>query len=187
MVLESGSRIGGYDVVGLVGTGGMGRVYRARDTRLRRDVALKVLPDEFARDAERLARLEREARALAALNHPNVAAIHSIERAPDGVPFLVLEYVPGETLHGPRPVAEAIVIARQICDGLDAAHQHGIVHRDLKPANIKLTPDRRIKLLDFGLAKALAGISTESSEALSAPTVTMAATEAGLVAAQPPT
>jgi serine/threonine-protein kinase len=151
--LAPGSRIGVYEVSGLLGAGGMGEVYRARDTRLNRDVALKVLPDLFAADPERLARFEREAQLLASLNHPHIAQIYGIEgRA------LVMELVEGDTLAdriagGALPVEEAMAIARQIAEALAAAHDQGIVHRDLKPANVNVTPDGRVKVLDFGLAK----------------------------------
>jgi serine/threonine protein kinase len=162
--LAPGSRLGSYDVESAIGKGGMGEVYRARDTRLNRAVALKVLPELFATDADRLARFEREAQVLASFNHPNIAAIHGIEEGPAeaGHPIraLVLELVEGPTLteriaRGPVPLDEALPIARQIADALEAAHEHGIVHRDLKPANIKLRPDGAVKVLDFGLAKAL--------------------------------
>jgi len=129
----------------------MGEVYRARDTRLGREVAIKTLPQEFSRDPERLARFEREAQVLASLNHPNIAAIYGLEES-DGHRFLVLELVPGENLTGPVPVDEALAIGRQIADALEAAHEKGIVHRDLKPANIKVTPEGKVKVLDFGLA-----------------------------------
>ena len=157
MAVGPGSRLGTYEVVAAIGAGGMGEVYRARDLRLHREVALKVLPELFAADNERLARFEREAQALAALKHPHIATIYGIEDK-DGVHALVLELVEGETLaeiiaRGPVPPDEAIRIARQIADALDAAHEHGIIHRDLKPANVKLTPDGTVKVLDFGLAK----------------------------------
>ena len=157
MTLAAGTRLGGYEIGDQIGKGGMGEVYRARDLKLGRDVAIKVLPDAFARDQERLARFEREARTLAALNHPNIAIIHGLE---DGVvKALVMELVEGPTLadrivHGPVPPSEVLSIARQIVDALDAAHERGIVHRDLKPANIKVTPEGVVKVLDFGLAKA---------------------------------
>ena len=174
MPLTAGTRIGPYEVVSLLGVGGMGEVYRARDARLGRDVALKVLPDLFAEDAERLARFRREAQVLATLNHPHIAAIYGLEESPAEVgasrPMraLVLELVEGETLaehiarragpSGPSglPLDEALPIARQIADALEAAHEQGVIHRDLKPANIKITPDGVVKVLDFGLAK-LAG------------------------------
>ena len=153
-----GQRLGPYEIGPLIGSGGMGDVYRARDTRLERDVAIKVLPDVFTADANRRARFEREARLLAALNHPHIAAIYGFEQR-DGIHGLVLELVEGQTLAerlsaGPLPVREALTIAQQIADALDAAHEKGIVHRDLKPSNIKITPDRIVKVLDFGLAKA---------------------------------
>jgi eukaryotic-like serine/threonine-protein kinase len=153
-----GQRIGTYDITALLGRGGMGEVYRARDTMLGRDVAIKVLPAEFARDAERVARFAREARVLASLNHPHIGAIHGLEDA-SGVQALVLELVEGQTLaarlaDGCIPVRDALLLARQIADALEGAHEHGIVHRDLKPSNIIITPDGNVKVLDFGLAKA---------------------------------
>jgi Tol biopolymer transport system component len=163
MALAAGTRIGSYEIVSPLGAGGMGEVYRARDQRLNRDVALKVLPAAFADDPERLARFEREAQVLAALKHPHIATIHGLEdKDPGGghvpVRALVLELVEGETLadiiaRGPLAPDEALRMARQIADALDAAHEHGIVHRDLKPANIKVTPEGSVKVLDFGLAK----------------------------------
>jgi serine/threonine protein kinase/dipeptidyl aminopeptidase/acylaminoacyl peptidase len=160
MSLEVGSRIGAYDITGLLGTGGMGEVYRGRDARLQRDVAIKVLPGEFAHEPERLARFEREAQLLAALNHPHIAAIYELEEIAAGGRALVLELVDGPTLaeriaRGPLPIAESVAIARQIAMALEAAHDAAIVHRDLKPANIKLTSTDRVKVLDFGIAKAL--------------------------------
>ena len=157
MALTAGTRIGPYEVVAPLGAGGMGEVYRARDARLNRDVAIKVLPEAFALDPERLARFRREAQVLAALNHPHIAAIHGLEEA-GGVQALVLELVEGPTLadriaQGPLPLDEALPIAKQIADALEAAHEQGIIHRDLKPANIKITPDGVVKVLDFGLAK----------------------------------
>jgi Tol biopolymer transport system component len=162
-----GSRIGPYQITALIGAGGMGEVYRATDTRLGRDVAIKALPAEVAGDPERLARFRREAQVLALLNHPNIAAIHGLEDA-DGTPLLVLELVEGEDLaarlaRGPIPIDEAIAIARHIAEGLEEAHEKGIVHRDLKPANVKVAPDGKVKILDFGLAKAFT--SAESSVA----------------------
>ena len=156
-----GRRIGSYQVLSVLGAGGMGEVYRARDAKLEREVALKVLPEAFALDPERLARFRREARMVAALNHPNIAAIHGLEES-DGVSYLVLELVPGETL-GERlaasrlSVEEALRICGQIAEALEAPHEKGIIHRDLKPANIKVTPEGKVKVLDFGLAKAFAG------------------------------
>src|SRR5262245_42386414 len=166
-MLPSGTRLGPYEIVNSLGAGGMGEVYRARDTKLQRDVALKVLPESFARDSDRLARFEREAQILASLNHPNIAAIYGLEDSGSGgtvdppLRALVLELVDGPTLadrlvHGPIPLDEALPMASQIADALEAAHEHGVIHRDLKPANIKLRPDGAVKVLDFGLAK-LAG------------------------------
>ena len=173
MGLATGTRVGSYEVVGPLGKGGMGEVYRARDTRLGRDVALKVLPDAFAHDTERRARFEREARTLAALNHPHIAHIYGVEdRA------LVMELVEGPTLadviiRGPLPIDETIGVARQIADALEAAHELGIIHRDLKPANVKVRPDGTVKVLDFGLAKALErDPSGYAIDALDSPTVT---------------
>src|SRR5688572_502483 len=154
----TGRRVGVYQVGEQIGAGGMGEVYRARDTRLGRDVAIKVLPGGLIADRDRLARFEREARMLAALNHPNIATIHGVEEA-DGMRALVMELVPGETLAeriagGPLRIGDALAIAGQIADALDAAHEKAIIHRDLKPANIKITPAGTVKVLDFGLAKA---------------------------------
>jgi len=163
--LRAGRRIGVYELVGPLGSGGMGEVYRARDTRLGRDVAIKVLPREFTLNPERLARFEREAHVLASLNHPHIGAIYGLEdEAAEGahISALILELVDGETLserlqRGPIPVGEALTIARQIADALESAHEKGIIHRDLKPANIKITHDGSVKVLDFGLAKVLGG------------------------------
>ena len=174
MPVATGTRLGAYEVVGLLGAGGMGEVYRARDTRLRRDVALKVLPPLFAADPERRARFTREAHVLATLNHPNIAAIYGVEET-DGVTALVLELVEGVTLAdrlagGPVPTAEALQIAEQIAAALDGAHEQGIIHRDLKPTNIALTAAGRVKVLDFGLAKrafAPEGLDTQTMSALS--------------------
>ena len=159
MTLQLGTRLGPYEIQSAIGAGGMGEVYRARDTKLQRDVAIKVLPEALARDTERLARFEREARTLASLNHPNIAQIHGFEES-DGIKGLVMELVEGPTLadriaQGPIPVDEALLIAKQIAEALEAAHEQGIIHRDLKPANVKVRPDGTVKVLDFGLAKAL--------------------------------
>ena len=159
MSLEVGSRIAHYDVTALIGEGGMGQVYQATDTKLNRQVALKILPEAFATDPDRLARFQREAQVLASLNHPNIAQIHGIEEAED-TRALVLELVEGPTLadrikQGPISVDEALPIAKQIAEALEAAHEQGVIHRDLKPANIKVKPDGTVKVLDFGLAKAL--------------------------------
>jgi len=152
-----GQALSHYRITAALGAGGMGEVYRATDTNLGRDVAIKVLPPEVAQDPERLGRFKREAHLLAALNHPNIAAIHGLEEA-DGKPFLVLELVEGQDLKerlekGPIPVDEALEIAEQVAEALEEAHDKGIVHRDLKPANVKLTPDGKVKVLDFGLRK----------------------------------
>ena len=184
MGLSPGTRLGPYEIVSLIGAGGMGEVYRAREARLGRDVAIKVLPAAAALDPDRLARFDREARLLASLNHPHIATLHGIEHA-DGVRALVLELVEGETLadiigRGPVPVREALRLAGQIADALDAAHAKGVIHRDLKPANIKVTPQRQIKVLDFGLAKAFAPSGLDADPA-QVPTVTDAGTREGLV------
>ena len=155
--LAPGARVGDFEISALLGVGGMGEVYRARDRQLGREVAIKVLPPAFAKEPERLARFERESRILASLNHPNIAAIHSVERI-DGLHLLILELIDGPTLadrlqDGPMVVADALGIARQLAEALAAAHERGIVHRDLKPANVKLSPSGRVVLLDFGLAK----------------------------------
>ena len=178
-----GRRIGIYEVTSLLGVGGMGEVYRARDPKLNRDVAIKVLPRLFINDPDRLARFEREARVLASLNHPHIGAIYGLEDA-DGVRALVLELVHGETLadriaRGPIPLHETFAIARQIADAVEAAHEKGIVHRDLKPANIKLTPDGVVKVLDFGLAKAASGDAP--GDGTQSPTMTTGATTEGVI------
>ena len=157
MSFAPGTRLGPYEITGQIGAGGMGDVYRATDTNLGRQVAIKILPDAFAHDPERLARFEREAKTLASLNHPNIAQIYGLEKT-DSIRALVLELVDGETLadriaQGPIPVDEALPIARQIAEALEAAHEQGIIHRDLKPANIKLRPDGTVKVLDFGSRK----------------------------------
>src|SRR5499427_5808997 len=157
MALTIGTQLGSHEITALLGKGGMGEVYRARDLRLKREVAIKILPEEFSRDADRVSRFRREAEVLASLNHPNIAAIYDLQEA-DGLRYLILELVEGETLanrlgHGPIPVDEALAIAKQICEALEAAHEKGILHRDLKPANIKITPEGKLKLLDFGLAR----------------------------------
>ena len=189
MPIPSGARLGPYEILALVGAGGMGEVYRARDTKLNRDVALKILPDAFASDPDRLARFTREAQTLAALNHPHIAHIYGLERL-DGVSFIVMELVDGEDLaqriaRGPIPIDEALPMARQIAEALEAAHEQGIIHRDLKPANIKVRPDGAIKILDFGLAKALDPLASSPAAAALAnsPTLTSPAamTAAGVI------
>ena len=172
MSLSSGTRIGPYEVVGTLGAGGMGEVYQARDTKLNRSVALKILPPAFASDPDRLARFKREAQVLAALNHPNIAAIYGFEDQTN-THALVMELVPGQTLTAhitsPMPVADVLPIARQIAAALEAAHEQGIVHRDLKPANIKITDDGTVKVLDFGLAKAMSVEGARTSDPASSP------------------
>ncbi len=184
-MLTPGTRLGPYEIVSPLGAGGMGEVFRARDTKLNRDVAIKVLPAAFAQDAERVARFRREAHVLASLNHPNIAAIHGLEES-DGVVALALELVEGEDLaerlkRGAIPVDEAVAIAKQIAEGLEAAHEKGIVHRDLKPANLKLTGDGTVKILDFGLAKAYEGEPTAEGALSQSPTISRQMTEAGVI------
>src|SRR6266508_1116332 len=190
MVLSGGHRLGAYEILAPIGSGGMGEVYRARDTRLQRDVAIKLLPDQFAADPERLARFTREAQTLAALNHPHVAHIYGLERQ-EGVACITMELVEGETLaaciaRGALPLDDALPIARQIAEALEAAHERGIVHRDLKPANILLTSAGQVKVLDFGLAKALeagavSGVGVPHSASLSPTLTTPAMTAAGMI------
>ncbi len=175
----TGKTLGHYQVTEKLGAGGMGEVWRARDTRLNRDVALKFLPAAFAQDPERLARFEREAQLLAQLNHANIAAIHGLEES-EGQRFLVLEYVPGETLKGPLPVEEAMTVATQIMAAMEEAHGKTIVHRDLKPANIKITPDGKVKVLDFGLAKAF-GDGPAEGDPTRSPTLSALATRMGTI------
>ena len=180
----TGRRLGAYQVHARIGAGGMGEVYRARDTKLGRDVAIKILPPHFTSDPERLARFEREARVLASLNHPHIGAIYGLEDA-DGVRALVLELVDGETLadriaRGPIPLNDTLTIARQIADALEAAHEKGIVHRDLKPANIKITPDGVVKVLDFGLAK-MASSDAVTVDLTQSPTLTVGGTKEGVI------
>jgi len=176
--------LGTYDIVELLGQGGMGEVYRARDSKLGRDVAIKTLPAEFTSDPDRLARFQREAKLLASLNHPNIGAIYGLEEF-NGAPFLILELVEGETIaerltRGPIPADEAIKIALDIADALEEAHEKGVIHRDLKPGNVKVTPEGKVKVLDFGLAKALTG--NEMPAVLSnSPTLSNAATMQGII------
>ena len=187
MPLQSGTRIGGYEIVALLGAGGMGEVYRARDARLGRDVAIKILSPQIAADADALSRFEREARALASLNHPNIGAIYGVEDH-NAQPALILELVEGETIAdriaaGPVAIDTAIDYARQIAEALDVAHEAGIVHRDLKPGNIKITDDGRSKVLDFGLAKAIAIAAGElpDLDPVNSPTITVRGTKHGLI------
>jgi eukaryotic-like serine/threonine-protein kinase len=160
MPISTGTRLGSYEVLAQIGAGGMGEVYKAHDTKLGRDVAIKVLPEAFAHDGERLARFQREARILASLNYPNIATIHGLEQS-NGTSYLVMELVSGETLadrikrDGAVPIEEGLAICKQIAEALEAAHEKGIIHRDLKPANVKVTPEGKVKVLDFGLAKGL--------------------------------
>jgi serine/threonine protein kinase len=184
MELSPGTRLGHFEIVGLVGRGGMGDVFQARDTRLDREVAVKVLSEPVSREPDGLARFTREARMLAALDHPAIAAIHGFEES-NGARFLVLEFVPGPTLaeriaHGPMELRAALDIAKQVSLGLGAAHDKGIIHRDLKPANIKVSADGRVKVLDFGIAKMIAS-GTGPSPILDPSTITIGATEAGMV------
>jgi len=179
MSLSAGSRLGPYEILALIGAGGMGEVYRARDTKLKREVALKILPEALASDPERMARFQREAEVLASLNHPNIAHIYGVEdRA------LVMDLVEGVEPKGPLPFDEAWSIAAQIADALEYAHERGVIHRDLKPGNVKVTPDGVVKLLDFGLAKAFSaepGYSQDSPRLTDSPTLTMGATVAGVI------
>ena len=184
MSLPTGARLGAYEIIAVLGAGGMGEVYRARDTRLGREVAIKIILEAFAADSDRIARFQREAKVLASLNHPHIAALYGLESA-GGQQFLVMELVEGQTLadrllHGPLPQTEAVAIAIQIAAALEAAHEKGVVHRDLKPANVKVTPDDRVKVLDFGLAKAVETDAT-SANAANSPTLSMMASQAGII------
>jgi len=184
MALTSGTKLGSYEVVALIGAGGMGEVYQAHDTKLGRDVAIKVLPEAFAHDAERLSRFQREAKMLAALNHANIATIYGLEQS-GGTSYLVMELVSGETLAervnaGPLSIEEALKIAVQIVEALEAAHEKNIIHRDLKPANVKVTPEGKVKVLDFGLAKAFEG-DNATEEMSNSPTLSPAATMQGVI------
>src|SRR6202521_6045152 len=184
-MLTAGTRLGSHEVLALLGQGGMGEVYQAHDTKLGRDVAIKVLPEAFAHDPQRLSRFQREAKLLASLNHPNIATIHGLEES-NGTHYLVMELVPGETLReritreGALPVEEALGIARQIAEALEAAHEESIIHRDLKPANVKVTPEGKVKVLDFGVAKAFAG-EESGSDPSNSPTLSQAATLQGVI------
>jgi eukaryotic-like serine/threonine-protein kinase len=185
MPLAAGTKLGTYEVLTAIGAGGMGEVYQAHDTKLRRDVAIKVLPEAFAHDADRLSHFRREAQLLASLNHPNIATIHGLEDS-NSTSYLVMELVPGETLaqrikrDGAVPIEKSLAIAKQIAEALEAAHEKGIIHRDLKPANVKLTPEGKVKVLDFGLAKAFEA-DTSSVDMSNSPTLSMAATMQGVI------
>ena len=179
-----GKTLAHYEITDKLGQGGMGSVWRARDTKLGREVAIKTLPDEFAQDADRVARFRREAQLLASLNHPNIAAIHGFEED-NGTHFLVLELVEGDTLadrvkRGAIPVEESLKLALQIAEALEAAHEKGVIHRDLKPANVKVTPEGKVKVLDFGLAKAFAG-DESGVDVANSPTLSMQATQQGII------
>ena len=184
-MLATGTKLGWYEITAAIGAGGMGEVYQAHDTKLGRDVAIKILPEAFAHDPERLSRFQREAKLLASLNHPNIAAIYGLEED-RGRSYLVMELVLGETLReriareGRVPVEEALKIAVQIAEALEAAHEKSIVHRDLKPANVKVTPEGKVKVLDFGLAKAFVGESV-IEDIGNSPTVSHAATMQGVI------
>ncbi len=186
MALAPGTKLGPYEIAAPLGAGGMGEVYRARDTRLGREVAVKVLPPSLAGDMERLARFDREARLLAAMSHSGIAAIYGLEDV-GGTPALVMELVEGPTLaeriaRGALPAGEALAVARQLAEALEYAHDHGIVHRDFKPANVKLRPDGTVKVLDFGLARALeGGTAGPASDLTQSPTLTQRMTHAGVI------
>jgi serine/threonine-protein kinase len=199
MALTIGTQLGSHEITGLLGKGGMGEVYRGRDLKLKREVAIKILPDEFSRNSDRVSRFQREAEVLASLNHPNIGAIYDLQEANDTT-FLVLELVEGETLaeriqRGPIRVEEALEIGKHICEALEAAHEKGVIHRDLKPANVKITADGRVKVLDFGLAKAMSGANASpvgrshqvmetapaSTTLSNSPTLTLGATQNGVI------
>ena len=185
LALTPGTRIGVYEITAQIGVGGMGEVYRATDSSLKRSVAIKVLPASVAGDADQLARLQREAQVLAALNHPNIAAIYGLERSSD-LTALVMELVEGDDLSqriagGAIRLDEALPIARQIADAVEAAHEQGIIHRDLKPANIRVRSDGTVKVLDFGLAKAMEPAAASTLHATTSPTLSLNATKAGMI------
>ena len=184
MLLSPGTKLNHYEIIESVGAGGMGEVYRARDTNLGRDVAIKVLPEAFSRDKERLDRFQREARLLAKLNHPNIATLHGLEEH-EGRRFIVMELVEGETLQeriakGPIPVDEAVALFIQIADGLEAAHEKAVIHRDLKPSNIKMGPNEQIKILDFGLAKTFVDEDPSAADSSQSPTLSRG-TQVGVI------
>src|SRR3989442_4686048 len=182
-MLPAGTRLGSHEVLALLGQGGMGEVYQAHDTKLGRDGAIKVLPEAFAHDPQRLSPFQREAKLLASLKHSNIGTLHGLEES-NGTHHLEMELVPGETLaervkrEGPVPIEESLAIAKQIAEALEAAHEKSIIHRDLKPANVKVTPEDKVKVLDFGLAKAFAGDSANEDPSNS-PTLSRAATMQG--------
>src|SRR6516165_9679459 len=183
MAVTVGTRLGSYELTALLGKGGMGEVYRARDAKLKREVAIKILPDEFSRDPARVSRFQREAEVLASLNHPNIGVIHDLQEA-DGTRFLVLELVEGSTLaeriqRGRIPFEEALSIAHQMAEACEAAHEKGVIHRDLKPGNVKITPEGKVKVLDFGLAKALDAAPQQAAS--NSPTILTAATNGGMI------
>jgi serine/threonine protein kinase len=185
VALTPGTRLGVYEITALIGEGGMGQVFRARDSKLDRDVAIKILPHAFAADPERLARFEREAKTLASLNHPHIVAIYGLEQSADGS-ALVMELVEGEDLsqrigRGAIPLDEALPMAKQIAGGLEAAHEQGIIHRDLKPANIKVRAEGTVKVLDFGLAKAMEPAGASGTNATMSRTLSVHATMAGVI------
>src|SRR5262245_16377927 len=185
MPLTVGIQLGSLEITALLGKGGMGEVYRARDTKLKREVAIKLLPDEFSRDPARVSRFQREAEVLASLNHPNIGAIYDLQEAND-TRFLVLELVEGETLaeriaNGPISIEETLRVALQIAVALEAAHEKAIMHRDLKPANVKINSEETVKVLDFGLAKALEDDDRSSPSLSQSPTLTVAATGGGII------
>jgi serine/threonine protein kinase len=180
MPLSIGDKLGTYEILAPIGKGGMGEVYCARDTKLEREVAIKVLPAVLAQDPERLARFEREAKVLASLNHPNIAQIYGVEES-NGIRALVMELVRGQTLRGPIPLDGALRLAGQIADALGAAHEKGITHRDLKPANIMITPAGVVKVLDFGLAAVAQDPASGSTDPTNSPTLTMRATQGGMI------
>jgi serine/threonine protein kinase len=185
VTLKSGTALGQYEITGAIGAGGMGEVYQAHDTKLGRDVAIKVLPEAFAHEPDRLARFQREAKMLAAMNHPAIATIYGLEQS-NGTSYLVMELVSGETLQqrlareGRSPIEDALGICRQIAEALEAAHEKGIVHRDLKPANVKLTAEGKVKVLDFGLAKAFAS-GESGNDPSNSPTLSEAGTIQGVI------
>src|SRR5436853_70571 len=180
-----GTKLAHYEITSHLGSGGMGDVYQATDSKLGRSVAIKLLPEAFTHDADRSARFEREARVLASLNHPNIATIYGVEES-GGRKFLVMELVTGETLaekikRGAIPLDESLSIATQIAEALEAAHEKGVIHRDLKPANIKVTPEGVVKVLDFGLAAVAHGDGSSPGDPVSSPTLTIQATQAGVI------